>query len=127
MEKQSGLSQLERPYQEALGFFEALRRCGFSNDDIYIACGPIDGGKLRVQTVLRAQGKEFRCDAGILDFNDEERFKNDWKKASDLWNEQADTKEGADLWKSSYAYRYSGSLVSALALRGFNLDIKPKS
>lgn len=110
------LSDLHPTLKQALGFFEAFRRMGFTPDEIYAAYGSL-GQKGRVQIILKAQDRIFSCDAGLVDYREDE-FKKRWEEASHLWN-NATQEETKIVWDASYARKNATQLIMAMSGRGF--------
>lgn len=106
------------PIREALAMREALRRLGFSADDIYCLYQPHE-----IDIVLKTQGKEFVVSCGPPGMLDQE-FEKLWTRACNLWNgtEPGMTKtSGEIIYHESEMMRggYIGlQLIGALQAKG---------
>lgn len=105
---------------QALGFFEALRRTGFSADDIYFGADP-----WQVWIELRTQGKSFICICGDY-FGSHIPLLQAWEKKAEWWNSSS-TPEGREaLWKQSFAFNHAGEFLSAIVVKGIELPMPLK-
>lgn len=134
----SDIFKIPRVLLETLAVHEALRRCGFRSDDIYVQLEPAgnpegallayrpDGpdmnaavGTLMVHVTLRAQGKEFTITVGRW-CDSEETLKLQWEAAV-AWFNSAPTHEAMPTWESSVIAQNILTLVEGLSAKGFKV------
>ena len=111
---------------EALAMFEALRRLGFSADDIFCAHYPNE-----TAIILKTQGKEFIITCGNSGMSTE-KFRSLWTKACAMWNGTEpgmSTKQREVIFEGSIILRQGGGglgMVAALQAKGFDVPIMQK-
>jgi hypothetical protein len=112
------LADVPKPYREALAAFEALRKCGFTADDIYFLVAGPDEGPLDVAVVLRAQGKELTVTCGAV----EDTVKNAyaiWRLMAERLSSGGYTQAELDQnWQASMVYRDKVGFATALMCKG---------
>lgn len=116
------LFSYHRAYRESLGVFEALRRLGFSSDDIYfMVAGANEQGPKQTVMVLRTQGKEFKVITGYLEGSVEE-IQDTWVEIATALNDKKIPQEQLDAsWRSCMLYLRAAEFVAALVKKGFEL------
>lgn len=102
-------------FREALAVHEALRRLGFSADDIYIA--RYRHGE--VQMHLRTQGLEFTYDCGTTEMSPEAMLAA-WEAAAGEWNKVPPAEIDRALDESFVGQNFVNLLV-ILKMKGFVL------
>lgn len=116
---------------ETLCCHEALRRCGFAADDIFVELArsgdasqalmdndaPI--GTLFVHVVLKAQCRQFVIAVGRWDGTDK-AFAKGWSKAV-AWFNSAAQSEVRPIWDASTISHRLVKLVTALTIKGFTV------
>jgi hypothetical protein len=121
-----------------LAVFEALRRCGYPPDDIYVAVVDNRGMVTRhgsVKTVLRTQGKQFVIDIeeddGKLAKVDRDEYQPVWLAESTRWNSKG-TVEGAmvdkerdDIYRSNVTEAWLIVLVGLLRKKDITVPNLP--
>ena len=108
------LSDFPPAVQEALGYHEALRKLGFSADNIFFAVDPSG----RAQVHLKKEGRSFTIDVGFL-YGSQEVVRATWTHACEAWNKEASDQERDALWYKSHALAHAAPFVIALHARGF--------
>ncbi|MDD5008554.1 MAG: hypothetical protein PHC68_09200 [Syntrophorhabdaceae bacterium] len=110
-----------RPYRECLAFFEALRRLGFSSDDIYFMVAGAETPKKQLTIVLRTQSKEFVIIAGELS-EDPDKIRETWiELANKLSSGQIDQEELNSSWRQSAARQHAGMFVASILAKGISI------
>ena len=117
------LRALPSAYREALAFFEAFRRCGFSADDLYLGCVNNDG-LVQVSLVLRTQGKEATAVAGFVQGTCD-TIETTWRAIVAAFN--AGRYPIDDFWIGSMAVRELFSFPAVLAGKGIVFPIAPSA
>lgn len=98
---------------------QALRRCGFSSDDIYVSVGKRGEP---VFTQLQIDGKEFNITCGLLDF-DPDSFTALWSEFVDKFNNRKFDDEDLlhEVYITALGHWGGGvSLLTALAKKGID-------
>lgn len=120
------LDDIPVPLRECLAVFEALRRCGFSSDDIYfVRAIARDTGRINLAVQLQAQGRVYTVTCGELPLPTDE-LKAAFNAASAWWNgPDAGTTDPngpwRQLWEASNVYKNSVEFLAALIAKGFTL------
>lgn len=114
-------------FREALGIHEALRKCGFSSDDIYVYLNPPatflsmfdpNYGKTSMLVVLKTQDKDFSVNVGFLDLN-HSKWEQAWKEICAAVIEHQVNEEDLDkIWQSCMAFKDKLGFVLAIGEKG---------
>ena len=104
-------------YEMQLAVFEALRRLGFTSDEIY--AGYNNGQPV---TVLKAQGKQF-----VLNYpkavdvpQTAEEYVAGWQEACEAWNSKMDNTERTRIFEERFlVVGEAVQLLEALSRKGF--------
>lgn len=109
---------------------EALRRLGFTADELFFACQPagkiiengvaVDLQKPVILLVLKAQGKQWSWTIGTVDIP-VDKIEQAYVDACGLWN-QPDIGWRDPLWVRSMAFHQKVALVAELKSRGFTFE-----
>jgi hypothetical protein len=136
------LPQLPVEIREGLCFHEALRRLGFSADNIYAGYGVTDNAPAdRVFLHGKRAGQPVPVDCGcvILQLQDQGRvftfdirapaltarkFGRLWIRAAKLWNNSTE-EESTPIWRDSWIYQHAAELVALLLDKGFVIPVMP--
>lgn len=100
---------------EALGFFEAFRRIGFSADDLFLG-----SDSWQVFLAVQAQGRQFIAICGPYEGPEAELLTR-WREKATWWNQTASSEEREALWNRSFARNNAFDLVTGLIRKGFDL------
>ena len=121
-------AELDPTIREWLFAREALRRLGFSADDLFFACQPagkvieggvaMDLGQPVIMLVLKTQGKQFSWTVGIVDLP-VDRIEPAYIAACELWNTSPDDGWRDTGFRNSLAFRHKVDLVATLKAKGF--------
>lgn len=104
---------------------EAMRRIGFSADDLFFAVNDIGDGEHIVSLVLQAQGKKFTWGIGKSTASKDELSKA-YEKLCQDWNSSGEF--DVEGFRESDAFKQGPSLMLVLHLKGFKLNLtKAKS
>lgn len=104
--------------REALGIYEGFRKLGFPSDYIFAGLKPLDPKTGVVCIVLKAQGKEFTVDAGLMRATQEE-FAEIWgKTATAVVNREVSPVDLSRIYEESLPYQRSAEFMAALLLKG---------
>lgn len=116
--------EFHRVVWRAWSAWEALRRCGFSADDIYVGTG-IDGRDDGVFVQLQTQGKKFSITVGRLGAGlDEDAFIAEWRRFCERLNEGkvASPGEMFDIYMSEMN-AWGGAVRLVLAIKAKGIEI----
>ena len=80
------LQDYPKPYRDALAYFEAFRRFGFSADEIFFGFGVVDLAPDIVHLQLQTQGKTFTVIVGELPGVKRSRVEKVWRAITELMN-----------------------------------------
>jgi hypothetical protein len=118
-------ADIEQPYREILGFFEAFRRMGFLSDHIFFfQMGKMPGKKPETHQVgveLQAQKKKFSVPTGFVQGTPETIYAR-WHLIAKALPEMSEA-ELTTLWETSEARRRLVELVLSLQEKGFFLPM----
>jgi hypothetical protein len=113
------VTRRDRTLEEALAAAEALRKLGFSADDIYLG-NDMDGGQVGV--ILRTQGREFIITCGRW-YGSEEQLAEEWRLKVEKWNSATTPTSWRErIWRRSFVARNATALCVKLVEKGFNVD-----
>lgn len=114
---------MRRALGEAWAVFEALRRLGFSSDDIFFQVGgEVSRGMYQICIVLRAQNREFTAIPCAVQ-GDPEEIEQQWLQfAQAVVNGTVAETELSAIWKNSQALLGAASLCAALLRKGFSFN-----
>lgn len=102
--------------------WEALRRCGFSADDIYVGMG-IDGRRDAVYVQLLAQGKEFNLVVGTTPLSEDD-FIAEWQSFCARLNAgDAGSKDEMHAVYLREMNAWGGAVALVLAIRRKGIEI----
>lgn len=102
-------------YRVAVGYFEGLRRLGFSSSQIRFV---LQTKQKALFTVLEHNKAEFICECGPLDLS-YEQFTSEWTAIVEAINDGTFPQEDLDtIWHESLAHKYPGKFVVAMATKG---------
>lgn len=120
-------ADLDPVIREWLFAREALRRLGFSADDLFFACQPagriIEDGipvlfdKPVILLILKTQGKQFAWTLGPVDLP-VDQIEPAYHAACELWNTPSNGWQVSG-FENSLAFRHAVPLVKMLKDRGF--------
>jgi hypothetical protein len=106
--------------REALGIHEGLRRLGYPAGDIFVGLND-----RLVLVILKANGKDFTCEAGIMDGVTNEEFASAWAAAVTTWNDGSlPTGDMERIFKNSIAGSQSVTFLLALVQKGIYPRLK---
>jgi len=113
------LSELHPIWREVMACFEALRRLGFSADDLFMSRSP-DG---RMGMYLRSENYLLVANLpGVNAFAFKGRpnaeLEVEWREAASAWNAAADKPESVLLWEGSSIYQHGPELLMDLLSHG---------
>lgn len=115
------LLELKPIWKEVMACFEALRRLGFSSDDLYMSRAP-DG---RLGMLVRSENYLLIANppgenAFAFKGRPDDEIEKEWREAASLWNAAAadDKAEVRSLWESSSIYRQGVFLAMDLKRHG---------
>lgn len=117
------LLDYEQPFKEAVGTFEALRKLGFSSNDIFFGVATPRSDIVQVFVALKAQGKEFTVTLGVV--------KGTATQVTDTWKTLAERIVAgqipqADLdhvWQNCLVRQHAEDFVAALKNKGLVLPL----
>lgn len=109
--------------KEALAVHEALRRLGFSPEEIRVAL--VDRC---LKLILDAQGKRFVVDVGVFEGPEPEGgltrwAQESWREAARLWNHDMTDAEHRAIWSGSEVYEKKVLFMALLRARGFEFHL----
>lgn len=121
------LDDIPLPLRECLAVFEALRRCGFSADDIYFTKAIAKNtGRLNAGIQLQAQGLKYTVTCGELKMPDRDLIAA-WQAACAWWKSGAGGKNPdgpwRQLWEASFVYKHKVDFLATLISKGFTLPV----
>jgi hypothetical protein len=115
------LFQYDKAYREALAAFEALRKLGFSPEDIFFLTSGADEETKHISVVLLTQGKEFVITTGTIRGSVEEIEKT-WKELAGLLASGKIPKNQLDTsWRKSMAHTHAYEFMLAILKKGIQL------
>ena len=114
------LKSLPPAIREYFGVFQALRRLGFSADDIYFVHSPENGA---TAAMLKTQGKEFLVGTGTLTTADGERL-NELLEILEREARKSTVEEINKLYKTTLVYKNSLHFMTELLKEGFQMPYK---
>lgn len=121
-ESRKPLAELDAVLDEALGWFEAYRRIGFTPDEIRFGWTDQE-----IWMVAQAQGCEFRGICGARPENvGEEEILRAWAKKGDWWNRFASKAAQSEIYFKSFPARNAFTLLLKLKEKGFQLPIRAR-
>jgi len=101
-------------FDRQLALFEALRRIGFTSDEIFTG---YNSG--RPVTVIRAEGKQFvMCMEGSCTVEDENEYILGWREAAEWWNGKATDRERMAIYCAYFDEAKLAVLIFALDAKG---------
>ena len=114
---------LPRAMQEFVCCFQALRKLGFSADNVSFVM--YDGGV--VQALLTTQDKTLRLDCGTLppEFHDQKRAQNLYVDVCSELPKWSDT-ELDGIWRRSFICKNKVELLSVLLRKGITIPRREK-
>lgn len=121
-------TQLKKPppeYCQALAYWHAFRRLGYSTDDIYLQLSNIDDSTGMLQIVLKYNGNDFTISVAQVPY-DQNKVMQVWEKACDYWRNTTE-KNRQGIWRSSDVLKNSVEFAMALSNRGFPTDLAGSS
>jgi hypothetical protein len=110
--------------RECLALFEAFRKLGYKAEDIYFMLNT-NNGCHTAHMVLRAEGKEFVCDAGSVKGTPDE-IQEQWRRAGNWWNSTTEENREA-VWRGSHVFKNKMDFLMALHTKGFKSSEKTLS
>ena len=115
--------ELPKPYREALGVHEGLRKLGFASADIYFGVGgkTAVGAAHQVVIALNTQGKSFIVVVGFL--NDAaDNIERTWiELATAVSDGQVSQKHLDRIWQESMIHDDCVGFVASIVGKGFTL------
>ncbi len=113
-------SDIEPAFREAIGTFEALRKMGFSSDDIFFGVGgELKGLGYQFYVKLETQGKDFTVITGFVK-DEPEKIRARWQEIA----EQQPTMEQSlldEVWQRSVAFLNFAAIGQAINDKGIFL------
>lgn len=116
-------SKLRQLVNKQLATFQALRKCGFDSDDIYLR---IDGRK--VFTELRPSlhpNLTFRIDYPGAPDVDAQEYIRMWQAAAEWWNREATLEQRNEIYFRWYTADHLGALALAIFAKGISVPNHP--
>lgn len=101
---------------EALCYHEALRRLGYTPDEIYVG---LTDGKMYVILKTTDAARRFVMTAGLLSDVSPENFKMEWRRSCDIWNRSPNS-ELMSVFARSFVYANAFDFTAALLAKGFD-------
>lgn len=115
------LDDIPVPMRECLATFEALRRCGFSSDNIYFTLAiNFHTRRPHLAIQLQAQARTFTVNCGELDAEGDE-LRDLWQASAKWWNGEATEELRKQLWEASHVYENKVDFLAGLLGNGFRL------
>jgi hypothetical protein len=109
---------IAKPFREALGTFEMLRRFGFKSDDIYFHVNPDNV----FFVILRTQGREFSMDVGPVRGMSPDQAEEAWKMVATALNQIAIRDQDlARMVEESMAFRETTTLAVVIHNKGIRI------
>lgn len=119
MPKYTSVQDMPPTFKEILALFEALRRLGFTPDEIKFWWDP----DKKAGVAIDAQGKALKFVAGEADFKTREEFMAAWEdtstQAMEIYAQQPT--ESRDLFFSSKVMQNGFGFVSEILRHGFKI------
>jgi hypothetical protein len=115
------LSDLNPVFREALATFEAMRRFGFTPDQIYMSVGQ---RSLFCTVKSSIASESFSIRMGPMPLSKEE-FQAEWEKVCELWKNGTE-KEHLRIWDHSVARTQTAQLLVLLKAKGIRVPIMQK-
>lgn len=108
------------PLDEALAFFEAFRRLGFTPDEIFMGFWPTseDATICNVYTVVQRGELKFTVNLGPAD-RPAKTLEAEWTAKTRWWNEHASSAERSAIYGKGYPQAHGFDLIMALQRAGF--------
>jgi len=105
---------------EALSYHAALRKLGYSTDDIYL-CIVGEEPHLIVKVMLKIGEKKFVCDVARVTGLSKKTITSTWQAGAELWNSNdTSEKQRREVFEMSHVFKNKVGFLAALALRGFD-------
>lgn len=111
-------SELHPSVARAIGFFEALRRVGFTSDEIFVIEGLDQGGVVSVLVQLRSGGREWTVNCGPADGADP--FQVLWWNDPDVPQSEKDV-----IWDRWLAEGHAVEMLLSLLSKGIQCPFAP--
>lgn len=103
-----------------LAFFEALRRLGFTADEIFVAF--YNNGELF--TLVRQDKIEFNISISLGEKIDAEAYREIWNSEGERWNGPMSEAERDELYRKEFSVERLVELAFALKAKGMDLRAK---
>ncbi len=113
------LLELHPIWKEVIACFEALRRLGFTADDLFLSRSP-DGrmGMLARSANYLLVANPVGEDAFVFKGRSDPELQAEWREAAALWNASADKPDSMELWEGSTIRRHGIDLIMDLHRHG---------